>query len=167
MFWNLVATLFAGLGAAGIALAIRSLSRKRAPKWMIPVFAAIGMLSYQIYNEYTWFDHKQTLLPPEAIVIATEERRIAWRPWSYLVPQVTSFTVLDTQSIRRELPQEDVAQFYLYRFERNYADVVTSQVYLLHCSRQELLPLGNDGEPKVDRLRQLSPDTPLFNQICH
>ena len=167
MFWNLVATLFAGLGAAGIALAIRSLSRKRAPKWIIPVFAGIGMLSYQIYNEYTWFEHKQTLLPAEAVVVATEERRIAWRPWSYLVPQVTSFTVLDTNSIRHELSQQDVVQFYLYRFERNYADVVTSQIYLLHCSRQELLPLDKDGEPQVNQLRQLAPEAPLFNRICH
>ena len=62
MFWTFVATIFSGLGAAGIALGIRALTRKKAPKWIIPAFAGAGMLAYLVYGEYNWFEHKQTLL---------------------------------------------------------------------------------------------------------
>ena len=57
MIWHLVATFSAGLGAAGIAFLLRSLSKQKLPKWIIPAFAGIGMLGYQIYFEYNWFAH--------------------------------------------------------------------------------------------------------------
>ena len=42
MFWTFVATVFCGLGTAGIALGIRAATRNKAPKWIIPVFAGAG-----------------------------------------------------------------------------------------------------------------------------
>ena len=41
MLWELIATIVAGLGAAGIALAIRFISRKKAPRWLVPAFAGL------------------------------------------------------------------------------------------------------------------------------
>lgn len=166
MFWNLVATLIAGLGAAGIALTIRSLTRKRAPRWLIPVFAGAGMLGYQIYLEYTWFDHKQSQLPAAAEVVSTEERKVAWRPWSYVVPQVTSFTVLDVDSVRRERGTEGIARFYLHRFERIVMDQVSSRVYLLNCDTRELVPLTAAGSPDISALRRLEASDPLQVGVC-
>lgn len=166
MFWNLVATFIAGFGAAGIALTIRSLTRKRAPRWLIPVFAGAGMLGYQVYLEYTWFDHKQSQLPAAAEVVSTEQQKIAWRPWSYLAPQVTSFTVLDVDSIRRERGTEGIARFYLHRFERIVMDRVSSQVYLLNCDSRELVPLSAAGTPDVNALRRLDSSDPLQLGVC-
>ncbi|MES7593453.1 hypothetical protein U6M85_12405, partial [Cutibacterium acnes] len=63
MFWELIATFSAGLGAAGIALLLRAITLKKLPNWIIPVFAGAGMLGFQIYSEYTWFSHQRSLLP--------------------------------------------------------------------------------------------------------
>lgn len=87
MFWTFVATVICGLGAAGIALGIRSATRNKAPKWLIPVFAGAGMLGYLIYGEYSWYDHKQSRLPTEAVVVSTESKGIfgALGLWSILM----------------------------------------------------------------------------------
>ena len=166
MFWNLLATVVAGMGAAGIALAIRSLTRKRAPKWLIPAFAGIGMLAHQIHLEYTWFDHKKSVLPEAAEVVSTEQREIAWRPWTHFVPQVTSFTVLDVNSINRERGTEGIARFYLHRFERIVKDQVSSRIYLLNCDSRELVPLADNGTPDISALRRLEPSDPLQVTVC-
>ena len=63
MFWELVATVFAGLGAAGIALLLRKLSAQKLPRYLVPVFAGLGMLGFQIHAEYNWYSHQKSLLP--------------------------------------------------------------------------------------------------------
>lgn len=166
MFWNLVATVFAGLGAAGIAFGIRSLTQKRAPKWIVPVFAGVGMMSYQVYIEYTWFEHMQSRMPSETVVVSTEEEQVFWRPWSYLAPQITSFTVLDKSSIVRDLPGQDVIRFYLYRFKQTYGGRVSDKVYLMNCATRELVPLSDAGEPITTAMSELSHDNRLLIAAC-
>lgn len=167
MFWNLVATVFAGLGAAGIALAIRSLTRKKAPKWIIPVFAGLGMMAYQVYIEYTWFDHMKSRLPAEAEVVSTQSHSTWWRPWSYVLPQITSFTVLDRQSIERQsTDQGEVTRFILYRFRDTYGGRVSEGIHLANCSTGELVPVTNQGMPLVEQMRKLPPDNTLRRAVC-
>ena len=55
MFLDLVATISAAFALAGVALILRSLSRKRLPGWIVPAAAGFGMLSFAIWNEYTWY----------------------------------------------------------------------------------------------------------------
>lgn len=166
MFWTFVATVFCGLGAAGIALSIRAITRKKAPKWIIPAFAGAGMLGYLIYMEYTWFDLKQTQLPEEAVVVSTEEYGAPWRPWAYVVPQVAAFTVLDTKSLVRDNPEQNIVRFSLYRFEQSYTDAVSQKMYLLNCDTQELVPLKGEKSLDTSAMRKLSEDDQLLELAC-
>ncbi|MEX0605145.1 MAG: hypothetical protein WD623_07260 [Marinobacter sp.] len=166
MFWDLVATVFAGLGAAGIAYGIRGLTLKKAPKWIIPVFAGLGMMGYQIYIEYTWFGHMQSRLPAETEVVSTVEDKVFWRPWSYFAPQITRFTVLDKSSILRDVAGEDVVQFVLYRFKSSYGDRVAEKAYLLNCQSRELVPVSEAGEPEVTGMKTLPSGNKLLEAAC-
>lgn len=166
MFWTFVATVLCGLGAAGIALGIRAATRNKAPKWFVPVFAGIGMLGYLIYGEYTWYDHKQTLLPTEAVVVSTESKGIFWRPWSLAYPYVTSFSTVDTDSIARDTSNPNILRFTLYRFEQKITDAVSHRVHLVNCATRELVPIGSDGTPRVDNLKVLNPNDLLFSTVC-
>lgn len=166
MFWTFVATVFCGLGAAGIALSIRAITRKKAPKWIIPVFAGAGMLGYLIYMEYTWFELKQTQLPEEAVVVSTEEYGAPWRPWAYVVPQVAAFTVLDTNSVIQDDPDQNIVRFSLYRFEQSYTDAVSQKMYLLNCDKRELVPLKSEKSLDTSALRTLSQDDRLLKLAC-
>ncbi|QLF94406.1 hypothetical protein HW090_14885 [Pseudomonas sp. ABC1] len=166
MIWHLVALFSAGLGAAGIALLLRMVTRKKLPKWFVPAFAGIGMLSYQIYYEYSWIDHKRTQLPDGASIVRTEQVPSIWRPWTFAIPMTTGFTVVDTaKMVRTEQEGQLLAQFFLYRFEKAHVDLVTSQAYLLNCSSREQVLLNDAGEVQ-GQVSQLSNDDPVYNAVC-
>ncbi|MDX1817784.1 MAG: hypothetical protein R3180_08710 [Marinobacter sp.] len=166
MFWNLIATVFCGLGAAGIALGIRAATRKKAPRWLIPVFAGAGMLAYLIHGEYTWYDHKKELLPDEAVIVDTENDGIIWRPWTFVFPYVTAFSTVDLKSISRDTDNPDIVRFTLYRFEQKVTDAVSHRVHLLNCATDELVPLGSNGSPRIDNMKVLDQSDPLLTTVC-
>jgi hypothetical protein len=166
MFWTLVATVVCGLGAAGIALMLRSLTRQRLPKWLIPVFAGAGMMAYLVQGEYTWYDFKQTQLPSEAVVVNTESQAVIWRPWSFAFPYVTAFSTVDINSVQRNANDDNVVLFVLYRFEQTLTDSVSHRVHLLNCANRELVPLASDGRPSLDNMKILTPDDRLLITVC-
>ncbi|WP_431024243.1 hypothetical protein [Halomonas sp. H5] len=165
MIWHLIAAIFAGLGAAGLGQLLRLASGKRLPRWLVPVFAGLGMLGYQVYTEYSWFDHKRGQLPPSAEVVDEERSQIFWRPWTYLVPLTSAFRVVDHDSVRgAEIDGQRVVEFMLYRFERQPMDSVTPQALLLNCATRELIP--RDDGPQWEQLRRLREDAPLLGAVC-
>lgn len=167
MFWTFVATMVSGLGAAGLALGLRAITANKAPKWIIPVFAGAGMLAYLIYGEYTWYEHKKSLLPENSVIVSTESEAVLWRPWTFLKPQVTAFSVIDTQGIVRNTTDQDVVTFTLYRFEQTVSDAVSHRMHILNCASRELIPLGSDGQPRVDNMKNLAPGDALLQAVCH
>ncbi|GHC22914.1 hypothetical protein [Aidingimonas halophila] len=168
MIWHLIAAMFAGLAAAGIALLLRVISGKRLPRWIIPAFAGAGMLSYQVHHEYTWYSHKEMQLPDSAQVISTEQEATFWRPWTYLFPMTTAFTVVDHDNLStNETEDERVVEFILYRFEKQPTDQVSHQAYLLNCSAEEIVPLTEEFEQRQDvELRRISTSSQLYQAVC-
>ncbi len=166
MLLHLIAAIFAALGAAGIALLLRKLSGQRLPRWIIPVFAGLGMLGYQIHYEYSWFQHKQALLPEASEVITTERSAAFWRPWTYVFPMTTAFTVIDHQSVEeRQVQGQRTLGFVLYRFEKHFTDLVRPQAYVLNCHTRELVEVGKENGETAS-LRRLSQEDPLFAVVC-
>ena len=168
MIWHLIAAVFAGLAGAGIGLLLRTLSGKRLPKWIVPVFGGLGMLAYQIQVEYMWFEHKQAQLPDTAIVISSDTSSAVWRPWTFAFPMTTKFSVVDSDNIvAREIDDTPVVEFILYQFERHHTDILITQPYVLNCESRELLPLSKDtGEAQLSELRRLRETSPLLTTVC-
>jgi len=168
MLWQLVAAAFAGLGAAGVALLLRLISGKRLPRWIVPVCAGLGILAYQINYEYSWYDYKRQQLPESAQVVSTEKDQMLWRPWTYLYPLITAFSVVDRDNlVVSRVDGDRLVEFILYRFERQYRDLLTQQAYLMNCTARELVPLsGDDRQPEVDRLQRLESDAALLETAC-
>jgi hypothetical protein len=168
MIWHLVALVVAGLGAGGVAMALYHLSRKKLPKWIIPVFAGVAMMAYQINFEYSWFEHKQQLLPAGSVVIDSNATSMVWRPWTFAWPMTTSFTILDANSLElMEAPEEfRVVRFMLYRFEKEYVDQVYPSGWLLNCNLAEQVGVNLDGTINASRRQLLSRDSLLYQQVC-
>ncbi|WP_313085774.1 hypothetical protein [Pseudomonas sp.] len=168
MFWHLIAALVAAVAGAGIALVLRSLSRKRLPKWLIPAFAGLGMLAYTIHYEYTWFDTKQARLPAGSVIVASEEGEMLWRPWTMLFPMPLGYTVLDTANAQvEETSQGRVARFVLYRFNKQHLmSTVTSSPYQLMCERKVMFRLNEAGQAKIESMTELKADAPLYRTLC-
>lgn len=168
MIWNLVATVFAGLGMAGVALILRMMSRNKLPKWLIPVFAGAGMLACQIYIEYSALDLIKSRLPEGTVVVETETESMVWRPWTYLVPLKTAFTALDVKNLdRRELDTgEQVVRFMLYRFEKRHVTQAHPQGYLLNCANREVIRLDEQGRPAEVLTEGLAAGDRVHDLVC-
>lgn len=170
MFWELIATLSAGLGAAGIALLLRALTLKKLPNWIIPVFAGAGMLGFQIYSEYTWFNHQRSLLPQGVEVVRTAEESSAWRPWSYLYPQTMRFIAADVKNAAINQQNRDLVLVDLYFFERRMSARRVPQV--IHCQQHaradftEELVIPAHGEKVAAGWHILTADDPLLRSLC-
>lgn len=167
MLWHLIAIAVSGLGAAGIGLFLRFLSRRTLPKWIIPVFAGAGMLAYQVNFEYRWFDLKQTQLPEGSVVVSTESPNQVWRPWTLVYPMINAFTVLDANNLeKREQAGDTIVRFVMYRFEKQHIDQVSHQSYLLNCTTTELVPMTAAGELQVNALRRVDQNSTLIQAAC-
>ncbi|MDR5894114.1 MULTISPECIES: hypothetical protein [Halomonas] len=169
MIWHLIAAIFAGLGAAGIGLLLRLASGKRLPTWIIPVFAGLGMLGYQVHYEYSWLTHKQAQLPATASVVEVEHASMFWRPWTYAFPMANAFSAVDSDSMRaRETADgERLVEYIRYRFEKQHVDLVTHQAWLMNCESRETLPLvGEERRPRLEAMRELDAEDPVYLAVC-
>lgn len=167
MLWTLIAIVISGLGGAGIAMLLRKLTRNRLPKWIIPAFGGLGMLAYQIYFEYSWFEYQLQRQPAESVLVASETGEVFWRPWTFFWPMTSAFTVLDSKSVQRhESAGQSVVAFNLYRFEKQHIDRVSHQPYLLNCSTAELLPLDEQQKPLLEQMKRIERTEVLYLQVC-
>ena len=121
MLFEFIATMAAAFGMAGLALIITHLSKlagKRAPKWLVPLFAAIGIFTFQIHQEYNWYSQQVSKLPAGVEVVKTAESRTWFRPWSYVKPQILRFIAADIKNARVQVDNADMHLVTLYLFER-------------------------------------------------
>lgn len=167
MIWHLVAVFSAGLGAAGIAFLLRSISRQRLPKWIIPAFAGIGMLGYQIYFEYNWFDHQSSRQPDGVVVTSSQKGEMFWRPWTYFYPMTTAFTVVDTTNLNvQSIDGFTLVEFIEYRFEKKHIDVVTHQSYVLNCTEAQMFAVSDEHKTLSKRPLNVDRESVLFTTVC-
>ncbi len=105
MLFELIATFAAGFFMAGLVLALRWLLRGRTPGWWVPAAAALGMLSYAVWSEYTWLERARGTLPSSVEVVSTNEVQVWYRPWTYVVPQVNRLIAIDRAELKRNPAQ--------------------------------------------------------------
>lgn len=101
MLFEFVAALVAGVALAGVMMLVRWASKGRLPRWIVPAAAGIGMLSYAIWSEYSWFTRATNAMPAGTVVTWKNEARSFWRPWSYYAPVVNRFTAVDLAHTQR------------------------------------------------------------------
>lgn len=114
MFWELIATVLAGFVLAGIALSLRLLFKK-LPRWIVPAAAGLGMMGFQIYSEYDWFEHHAERLPAGTAVVATYEEPAFYKPWSYFKAPILKFVAVEKGD---KQAGESILPVNLYFFER-------------------------------------------------
>lgn len=134
MLWEIIATASAGIGAAGIALVIRFLFKK-SPKWLVSVFAGMGVLLFAIYSEYSWASYTQSRLPQGSVVVAEIPHTAFYKPWSYIKPQILQFVVADKTGVQSLDNQPHIKQVPLYFFERRMK--AHQLTILVNCQSQE------------------------------
>lgn len=98
MLFEFIAAVVAGVAVAGIVMTLRVITRNRLPSWIVPASAGLGMLSYTIWSEYSWFERVTQAMPPEVVVAWSNAETDFWRPWSYYQPVINRFTAVDKRT---------------------------------------------------------------------
>lgn len=148
MFWEIIATVIAGLGSAGIVLSARLLIKK-LPKWLVPAGAGLGMLGFQVYSEYTWFEHTRSMLPKTATVVASTGVPAFYKPWSYYHAPVLKFITVDKNNVS-PTDTPDILQTNLYFFERR--EPAQTMSILVNCKDGVQSDLTTSSTPNWGKL---------------
>ncbi len=177
MLFEFIATIAAGFGMAGLALIITHLSKlagKKAPKWLIPLFGAIGIFGFQINQEYSWFGQQVAQLPEGVTVVKKVEQSTWFRPWSYVKPQTLRFIAADSGQARANADNQDIYLVNLYLFERRRSVQQVPQV--IDCTapaRADYVLQEKDSQLTIDehvkkttKWRPLEKDDPLYINVC-
>lgn len=170
MFLELIATVFAGIACAGVAMLLNIATGKRLPKWITPVAAGLGMIGMTISSEYTWFERTSAQLP-EGVEIATTVDEQSWmRPWTQLWPYTKRFAAVDTATARKHpnLPEQRLADLYFF----GRWSPVNRAAVLFDCeaARSALLIDGadfaEDGSIADAAWEPMNRDDPVLALVC-
>ena len=115
MFLMLLATFAAGFVAAGVVMMAPRLFGKRAPRHLPPLAAGLAMVSFMMWNEYSWFDRTASALPEDVKVAATYSESSVFQPWTMIAPRINRFAAVDLRQARRnpEFPDQVMAEVLL------------------------------------------------------
>ena len=177
MLFEFIATIAAAFGLAGVALVITHLSKlagKRAPKWLIPLFAAMGIFTFQIHQEYNWYNQQVAQLPEGVEVVKTAESTAWFRPWSYIKPQILRFIAADVSNASVQVDNPNIHLINLYLFERRRSIQKIPQVIDCNTPARADYVIPEKGSnltidehvKQTTKWRSLAKNDPLFIKIC-
>lgn len=167
MIWHLIAVLITGLSMGGIAVLLRKISRNRIPRWVIPIAAGLGMLAYQAYYDYTWFDWKKSQLPDGAILLEEQRNSNFFRPWSYVFPAVNYFAFIDGEHRTFRQEGQHLVQYIRYELYHEHTDRLETNFYLLNCGEAEQVKLvesSTDAAPA--EVEYIERNSRLYRTLC-
>jgi hypothetical protein len=118
MLIDMVATVTAGVGLAGIVLLLRKVLGDRMPAWAMPAAIGLGMISYATWSEYSWLGRTTAALPQGVTVIAAPQDRSILRPWTLAFPVSTRFMALDGTVLKTSVDNPAIRQAELMFVER-------------------------------------------------
>lgn len=170
MFVELIATIFAGIGCAGLAMVLNIASGKRLPKWLMPVAAGLGMIGMTISNEYTWFNRTAERLPDGVEIAMTVEEQGLLRPWTYIWPYTKRFVAVDTETTRTNasLPDQKLADLYFF----GRWSPVNKAPLLIDCAGERSAVLidgaefAEDGSVSNSDWAAMPQDDPVLTLVC-
>ena len=118
---SILLAVIIGLAVAGLVhLPLRLLPMGKKTRMAITVFAAgAGMLCYQIYDEYTWYQRAGTRLGPQMQIIQSFEETSLLRPWARKWPYVSRFTAISHAETKTNDAQPNMFIVTTYLTERN------------------------------------------------
>lgn len=170
MFIHLLATLAMGAVAA---LAVWTIARTigwKKPGIAYPIAVALGMLSYSIYDEYSWFTRASSALPNRLEVVRTYATSMPYQPWTYAVPRIYKFDAVDLGSPRANPKAPDVLLVRVSRITRNTSTADIGM--LVDCSKLRFSEVtaatqfGDDGVPTNPNWEPLSEYQSLQKVVC-
>lgn len=170
MFIELIATIIAGIGAAGLIMLLNRATGSRLPRWLAPVGAGIAMLAATISSEYSWYQRTSSALPEGIVVAETVESKAMYRPWTYVVPFVERFMAVDVGTARQNPDQPGQVLVDLLFFGRWQPVQKLAVMFDCQNNRQTLVPeeviFDENGALQGAKWGPIPADAPVLGIAC-
>lgn len=169
MLLDVVIAACAALGAVGLLFLGFRLARRKPPRWMIPVTAALGVLGVTLGLRYQWAARTVELLPSEMVVVERLTWSSALEPWSLVWPVVHRLVVADRGSLRRHPDHAGLVMIDVVLLRRD-ADTLVAR-HLVDCGARRDAVVASDAAFGPDGLPEglaWSSDAPpaLYDAAC-
>ncbi|MDG3040980.1 hypothetical protein [Roseicyclus marinus] len=170
MFWSLVTALFAGFAGAGVGLILRTLTRQRLPKGIIPICAGLAMLASTVALEYGWQDGTRSSMPEDLVVISTRQQQAWYQPWTLIRPWVRGFIGYAPSETAETAPGSGIRVVQLRIQERWQPQVI--RPVLVDCDNARWADLNastqftETGQPIDLAWRETGTADPVVGTVC-
>jgi len=144
--------------------------QKPMPRHLYPIVAAVSVIGYGIYSEYTWADRTIAQLPDSIEVVHQLAGTSMFSPWSFVIPRTDRISLIDKASIRRNdnLPDHVMTELLLMQ---RFAQVVRVP-QLIDCRGRRRTDVtnnatfGGDGLPTNAQWENLEAEHPILRVLC-
>lgn len=170
MIFILAGALLIGVSAAALVALPFRLMRKPIPKGILPIAGGVALVSFVLWNDYSWFDRTRSELPERVVVLDEARYSGAIQPWTLAFPRVNAFVAMDPNNARRNEGLPGIVMVDVY-YLRRYAPTLTS-AHLVDCNERRSANMPNepdfaeDGMPLNLEWRDGTVDTALVEALC-
>lgn len=170
MFWSLVTVVFAGFAGAGIGLVLRSLTRNRLPKGIIPICAGLTMLVATVGLEYSWENGVRRTMAADLVIVSTREQQAWYQPWTLVRPWVRGFISYSPSETVETAEGSGILAVQLRIQERWQPQIIRPA--LVDCANARWTDLiatttfTDTGEPEGATWRETGLEDPVVNAVC-
>ncbi|MGD9783233.1 MAG: hypothetical protein AB7E80_02870 [Hyphomicrobiaceae bacterium] len=171
MFFHLISTFMIGVLAASVVFALNHLSRRRLPRYLMPIAAGLAMIGYNVWSEYSWFQRTAAALPDRLAVVEVGERVASpLAPWTYLIGRIERFKALDRSSVRANPKRPGFVIAQTYEVVRRGETRKESKI--VDCARKQEGDIGpattfdGDGFPTNVTWRETPSASHLVTKAC-
>jgi hypothetical protein len=170
MILFLLGAVLVALGAAALTGLSFRLARRKAPRALPPLAAALALVLFVVWNDYAWFPRARAALPEEADVVETLAERGAVRPWTLIVPRISRFTALDRTGFGRDEAPEGYAIAEVFFVQRAQPVLSARQIFDCRTIRRadltERTEFAENGMPLEVVWVEVEREDPLFVAVC-
>ena len=144
--------------------------KKPMPRHLYPIVAAVSVISYGIYSEYTWAGRTIEQLPDSFEVVHQLAGTSMFSPWSFVIPRTDRMSLIDKASVRRNEMLPDYVMTELLLMQR-FAPVVRVP-QLIDCKGKRRTDVtnnatfGSNGLPDNAQWEDLEEGHPILRVLC-
>ncbi|MEN3792571.1 hypothetical protein [Fulvimarina sp. MAC3] len=147
MALELFAAIALALSVGGIVYFLRKISGGRLPKTTIPLFAALALVGFAVWGDYSWASRTASALPDRLVVVDEISQSNLWRPWSFIFPVSERFVAADIGGAQRNENDPGKVRVELYYMERRVP--ARRQTVVIDCSAKAAAPDAGDNATQL------------------
>lgn len=168
--FNYIGTFLVGGTVALLLYAVARTFKLKLAGWVYPAAIGISMIAFQIYNDYTWFGRTAAALPPSHVVTGSFVSTSPLKVWSYAVPIVDRFSVVDRGSVKRNPATPGLVIADVFLVTRFQPTIRAVQFFDCTAGRRadahQNVTFDEDGKPENLEWVPLEPGDPMLEAAC-